>query len=282
MNPSKSDQRKRKLLEVLTNAQASAGSLKERAQTIGESAGFAEGLAQHLRPVIEAVPDDSALPGDLWADLTGAWEAQNKQATAMFTVMPSAPSSSATTAAATLTTTASARVLSGGVSPPQELRKLRSYLHRPTLIEEVRRLAGEFGLDHAHSGGRSALQLLEEAADAMARPATVSPAPTAVLITARESIQTALASLLQRRPIQEAAGKASEKVVSIGRQCGRSGLPPGQLDRVGRDLGRLIRRLSEGKERDLAPSEVAGLFDEVLQFFMAFLSSLDPSTLRQL
>ena len=269
-----------KLLDVLTETETTASSLKERAQEVVGSAEFSEGLARHLRPVIESVSDDSALPSQVWTDLTEAWEANNVQTASAINIMASAPSSSATTAAATLTTTASTRILSAWTKrEPEQFEALRSFLHRPSLIEQAKALSRQLALDHTYVGSRSALQLLGDAAAALARPAGPSPAPTGVLITAREAVQVALASLLKRRPRQEPTGKPVAKVVSIGEQCGWEGFQPGHFERIGRDLTRLLSRLSAGKDRDFDSNEVQGLWDEVLQFFVAFLGSLDPGKL---
>jgi len=271
---------KTKLLGVLGDAQASNAAARERAQEMAESFDFAEGLARHTRRVIEQVPNDSALPADMWGDLTRAWEEQTRLTTSVFNVISAAPSSSATTAAATLTTTGSTEILSGWVSPSEELQALRSYVHRPNRIEMVRGLARIFRLDGASHGSRSPLQLLEEASAALARPVGDSPAPTAVLVSAREAVQLALADLLRRRPRQEPAAKAADKVSSLGLQCGRPHLATDHFERLGRDLARLLDRLSVAKTGVLSRRQVSDLFDEVLQFFEAFLRSLDSTALK--
>jgi hypothetical protein len=271
---------KEKLLTVLGDAETSNAALKKKAQGVAEVAGFAEGLARHYRPIIEQLPNDSALPTQVWTDLTRGWEEQNRLATSAFSVITSAPSSSATTAAATLTTTGSTEMLTAWMPKSRELEALRSYLHRPDQVEKVRSLLRTFGLDRAATGSRSSLDLLDEASAALARPSGLSPGPTAVLIAAREAIQVVLADLLPRRPTQEATGKSGHKVVSIGAQCGRNDLPTDHFERIGRDVARLLDRLSAGKSGALTSDQVTTLFDEVLQFFEAFLESLELARLK--
>jgi len=275
---SSNDQHKHALLGALVKAEASAGALQQRLQEGAADAGRARSVAQRFIPLVEQVPNDEAWPQDVWQDLTTAWQAQDRSATSTFALVGDL-SSSATTAAVTLTTTASTAMIGGYVPRPEDVKALRSLLHRPSLFEQIRSSAYAFGLTGSTGGSRSAMDLLNEAAQALAQSSPTAPAITSVLIPAREAINTALAELLRRRPKQEGTGRASAKVESIGRQCGRSGLATDHFERMGRDLDRLLDRLSDGKSRSLTPPQVSDLFDDVLQFLVAVLGSLDPMKL---
>ena len=273
--------KKRGLLRALSDAEESADSLKERAREVAEAANYSAGLARHLRPVIDAVEDDQALPADFWTDMTDAWESYTDQTQATVDLMGWASTSSATTASVTLTTFVNSPSLITHIGrKSRPVQELSSYLHRPSLIDEVRTALRDFDLDKESSGNRSAVDLLNEAADALSLPTANSAGATAVLLSARESILTAIANLLRRRPGQEPAKRNQEKVVSIGAQCGRDGLALTHFERLGRDLAILLDQLSAAKQAALDLPGVTRHFDEVLQFFKAFLASIDQSKLR--
>ncbi len=273
------DENKAKLLGLLHDAQSSNSSLKQAAQYIVERADYAEGMARHLIPVIKSVKDDSGLPSQLWADLSGAWAAQDRDNKFLLAGID-VSSSSATTASASLTTTATAQVLTARMPTSTELATLRAHLKRPGRVERVRGLIRAFGLDLARTGSRSPLELLDEASSALNRPAATAPGSTSVLVSARSSIEQALGDLLQRRPTQEVAKKGDAKVVSIGRQCSRTGLDVDHFERLGHSVVRLLDDLSRAKTAYLSQAEVEVLFDNALQFFDAFLDSLDVTKLR--
>lgn len=276
-----SNDRKNELLAVLTDAETSAVSLRHRAQEVAESARYAEGLAHTLRPVIESLSGDSALPNDLWLDLTGAWRAQREQDVVTFNAFGSSTVSSATTAVATLTTTAASRVISEWVVPSdRHVETLKSFLHRPSLVDEIRQAMKEFALDSTHRGSRSPVDLLDEAASGISRPAGDGPAPVGTLIASRGSLEASVAVLLLRRPRQEPARNAKAKVVSIGQQCGLDGLNTDHFERLGNRYAKLLDSLSGAKQGAVTSGQVDAYFDEVLQFFSAFLGSLDHAKFR--
>lgn len=272
-----STKKRDRLLGVLTDVENSAASVKSAAQKVVESATFSEGLARHLRPVIEGLPDDTSLPDSEWTNLTDAYGAHAKT---WLDLAGWGSTASASTASVTLTTAVSPVFTSYVIKTTPSLDAFHSFLLRPGLIDEVRAAMHEFDLDKAHEASRSALDLLDEAHAALVRPPTASPSPAAVLILARESTQAAIATLLRRRPRQDAAGRPADKIASIGDQCGKDGLEPAHFERIGRDFTTILSQLSESKQAALELKEIERLFHEVLRFFRALLESLDCSKLR--
>jgi hypothetical protein len=274
--------RKKELLRILDDAERAASSVKSKGHDLVESATYSEGLVQHLRPVLQDLPDDSALPAETWEDLIDAWEGHAVQLGSVFKVMHSAePLFFATGAAASLTTTTSSIAFSSYViKPSPSLDALNSYLVRPSLLDEVRGALRRLELDRIRPGTRSPLSLLDEAADAIARPSASPPSPASVLLPIREAILATVASLLQRRPEQERAPKAADKILSIGRQCGLDGLDTAHFERLGRALTSLLERLSGAKQSPLTRTDVNREFDSALKFLKAFLTSLSGSKLR--
>jgi hypothetical protein len=163
---------------------------------------------------------------------------------------------------------------------PAVVAELSALLHRPALFDEVLNQLRTFALDASPPGRQSAAEKLLEARRALERPAAESPAPTAVLVESRESINIPLDTLLRRRPEQEAAGKTVDKIVSLGKQCGLPEFGIDHFRRIGTDLAELVNRLSGAKQNTLDIGQVSKGFDDVLEFYRALLSSLDLSKLR--
>jgi hypothetical protein len=149
-------------------------------------------------------------------------------------------------------------------------------------MDEVSEAFRRFGLDQASGGGRSPVELLKEAHSALSKPGDSVAGPAAVLVPARESVDSALAALLRRRPTQEPAGTPLEKVSSIGRQAGIQGLPSGHFERLGAEVVELRNRLSGAKQAQMSDVEVRRLFDTVLRYFESLLAGLDLAKLRPL
>jgi hypothetical protein len=121
---------------------------------------------------------------------------------------------------------------------------------------------------------------MNEGYQALSRPGGAAPSPAAVLIPVREALNTMLAALIRRRPVQEPASKHAAKVLSLGRHCARANLPPGHFERLAADYATLQDHLSSSKQANLAPGEVTSRYDEALLFVKALLESLDPSRFR--
>lgn len=276
------DDRKQNLLRILDLTQSSASSAKARAQDIVESATLTESLAQALRPIVEAAPDDSALPDNTWRALTGAWKSQAQETDRLAKALGDVRIISATTQATALTTATSAVFVSDWVSKPkrEDVDALQAVLNRPDLITQTELAMKRFGLDQA-ARGRSPLELVSEARVALERPGSAMPAPAAVLVPAREAINATLAALLRRRENQAPARSASAKIKSIGAQAGLAGLAADHFERLGENAELLLNHLSQAKQGLMDSRDVNGRFFEALQFVLALLNSLDPNKMKQ-
>jgi hypothetical protein len=123
-------------------------------------------------------------------------------------------------------------------------RRLHQTLERFPLAEQAQSLMQRLGLDRRSGSRRAPLELLAEARGALEVPAFTHGALTSVLIPLRECIEAAIAELLRRRPTQEPAGKAQEKLRSIGRQCHRDGLDAAYFERLALESEALLDDLS--------------------------------------
>jgi hypothetical protein len=223
-------------------------------------------------------PGDSAFRPQDWTNLKGAWTAVRDQALAVSQGLIGASTFSATTVSAALTTSLSVSVgfVSNPSAPP--VVQLQTVLQRSRLFEDVLELLIVFGLNVGHQGSRSPTELLREGHTALAQSSAAGTSPVSVLISARESIDHALAILIRRRAQQEPVRK--QKVVSIGAQCGLDGLDADHFARLEANFSALSTRLSASKQAAMARAEVSTLFNEVLQFHHSLLTSLDPTKLR--
>ena len=121
---------------------------------------------------------------------------------------------------------------------------------------------------------KSALALLKDA------QAGFGVTPAAALIPLRESIEAAISELLRRRPKQGPAPKLKDKIISIGGQCGRSGLVAGHFDILAFNGAVLIDQLSGAKQGDLTLDGVSELFNRGLVFLITLSSSLDETPFK--
>ncbi len=230
----------------------------------------------------ESAPDDSVLPAETWTRLKAGWAAYNQEVDRLSVSMEAPSTATATGQAVALTTTNTEQVLRSWIGPSEmtAYEDLQAILHRPDLVKDALQVVRDLGLDVVHPGKRSAISMIEEVQAALACPPGEAPSPSAVLIPAREAIQTILATLLPRRPQQEPARTDRLKVESIGRQCGATQLAQDHFERLGAELERLIDELSGGKQSTSTTSALGTLFDQALQFLIAFLSSLNDKRMR--
>jgi hypothetical protein len=118
------------------------------------------------------------------------------------------------------------------------------------------------GLDVCHGNNRSALQLLEDAKFSLEGPqTTAADGALPILISLRECIESTLAELMRRRPQQEPASRSSDKIVSIGKQCGRNGLPANYFINLASNCPDLLNRLSGKKQATMPRTEIRAQFN---------------------
>jgi hypothetical protein len=127
---------------------------------------------------------------------------------------------------------------------------------------------------------RSALDLLNEAQAALEYPVDKDVSPTSVSISLRESINAAITELIRGRPVQEKAQGWNDKVLSLGRHCGHSGVPTAQFQRLGAETENLMNKLSGHKQGSVSRDAMNELFIEGINLLNALLDSIDESKLK--
>jgi hypothetical protein len=273
---------KDELLRALDHSIAADAKRKAIAGEIVEEAAEGEAIAKATRTIVSSWPVSSTRSDQL-IRLTEGWRLRADQSEGALTRLQGSPVFQLSTATASLTTTMAPRVLSGWVGPEAEAasEQLRSILFRPSLFDEVRSLMTRLGLDATRPGFRSSVECLEAAHAALKRTGAGGPDPTAVLIPARESIDRALADLMQRLPKQTTAGSSAAKIAVIGGQCAADGYSSAHFALLGDTVTELRDDLSAiGKQKAASSEEIVRLFDASLYFLKALAEGTDTTRLR--
>lgn len=282
MSVPSSSSHKTQLFSVLKASEQSDHALHTTLMSAAENVSDRLDLNRNLQNVIAAMPDDSALPQQEWTRLTAAWTEQPSSSPGqgqvpLFRVFSTA---TATTSFSTTLAFMTSTPWMETAEAREPIAALDASVERTAKIDSVRADFARLGLTSAPPGRRSPLALFNDAVAARRLPSTGEPMPTSVLISLRESIDSALAALLQRRPTQAPAAKAVDKVPAIGAQCARPHLPQHYVNNVGVNCGKLLKELSSAKQAALGEKRLNTTFDAAVLFFQSFLSSLDESTLR--
>jgi hypothetical protein len=164
-------------------------------------------------------------------------------------------------------------------SENEKLELLRTLMDQTfeDLKAEMRRLK----LDRGKATDRRPLDLLEAAYLAVRYPAAAQGSAQLALLTLRDAIERSTERLLRRRPAEEEAANRRDRVLSIGRHCGRSGLAPAHFDALARDDQLLNHELSAGgRNAAVEWPDLAKHFLRGAQFLRALLASVDEALLR--
>src|SRR2546425_4128039 len=153
--------------------------------------------------------------------------------------------------------------------------RLQQTLERFPLTEQAQSSMRRLGLDRRGGSRRAPPELLAQARGALELPGFQEGGPASVLIPLRERIEAAIAELLRRRPTQEPAGKAREKLTSLGRQCRRDGLDEAYFERRAVEADPLLNDLSGAKQGDMPRERVNELFHRGLLFLNSLLDGMD-------
>lgn len=152
---------------------------------------------------------------------------------------------------------------------------------RAARAEEVGKLMKSLELDQAPPGRKSALAQFETAHAAFKVPVSEGNPIATSLIPMRESIRTAIDTLLRRRPKQEKTKKEWSKIVSIGRQLKRVGLPDTIVNSWASQWTNALQTyLSPAKEEDISRDEWRRRLVRSTLFLKGFLEGIDPSRLK--
>jgi hypothetical protein len=148
-------------------------------------------------------------------------------------------------------------------------------------FEDIKVQMKRLNLDSGNARYRNPLDLLEEAYTAIRYPVSAGGGPSSALLTLRGSIERSIEELVRRRVVQEEAGNRRDKILSIGRHCGKSGLPPSHFDSLSTDDGLVNDELSgNGKKVVMEWPALVRQFLRGAQFLRALLASVDEALLR--
>lgn len=159
----------------------------------------------------------------------------------------------------------------------------KHYREKTSIRELVASIKGEMSrlqLDVVNKAFRRPIQFLDEAYAIVEYPTIADPV-TSVILPVRSAIDSTIDELLHRRPVQGPAGTRTEKILSIGLQCARSGLPPDQFAEFAKSDRQLNAELSgDGKRKAMESAQVIGLFHRSALFLRGLLQALDEGRLR--
>ncbi len=288
MTDDRGTESKDELLRLLEEAIDEDSTLRIKAQTVVEGATLAQDVATCLRSCVSAAPDDSVFDARTWERLRNTWQVHNSIARLVGKALSSAQSFALTAQAAGATTSVSFAERSNQQFETPWLKsallpaakRLDAVLQRRPLVTDVGASLVRLRLDQKRGSGRGPFEMLEDSRLALERPPGGDSSPVAVLIGLREAIHIVLAQLLTRRRTQEPTSHDRDKVISVGKQCGRTGLPSDHFERIGDDVQTLLATLSGAKQRDVPRDQLIELFNGGLFLLKTFLESLDERMLR--
>jgi hypothetical protein len=269
---------------VLADVEAEAAKLETTGKEMIQAARLARDVVAPMRDMIGHLPSRSFRFGEI-ARETASWRfwcqaaGQLQAALPTVTILNSATSGAINTTMTTVTT-----YFPAGSPIPQEVQEAKAKLFRAVdrspQADQARSSMRRLGLDARGGTARTALALLDDAQAALERPVMGEGSPTSVLVTLRESIIAAIAELLRRRRGQEETGSWRAKVESLGRHCGRPGLPSAHFERLRDDTDQLLKQLSGFKQGRASREEINERFLAGVTHFNALLDSIDESKLR--
>src|SRR5436309_4662503 len=283
------DQEKKKdeVVRLLSDVESQAERVEALGQDIARSARLARDVVGPVRDIIRNTPvealskealDRQAETWRAWQSVAGKIE-QARTNVGSFTALSVASTSTSTGMIAMVSSTP---LWSPRLPADVDAAKLRLHqtLERFPLAEQAQSFMQRLGLDRRSGGRRAPLELLAEARGALEVPAFKHGWAPSVLIPLRECIEAALAELLRRRLSQEPAGKAQEKLRSIGRQCHRDGLDEAYFERLAVESESLLDDLSGAKQAPLPRERVIELFHRGLLFLNSVMGGIDENRLR--
>lgn len=277
--------KKNELLRLLENVESQAERLERLGGDIVRSARLTRDVTGPVRDLVSQVPPDSLSSAhwDREADGLRAWQVLAGELETNRTTV-----NSFTALSLAVTGTSSEAVISFPLPTSPQIQanimharsRLRQTLERFPLIDDAVASMQRLGLDSRRGSYRTPVKLLAEARGALERPNVGDGGPVSVLITLRECINGVISELLRRRPTQERASKVRDKLISLGRQCARSGLDEPHFERLTADGEPLLDTLSKAKQAEMSRQELNTLFRRGLLFLNGVMNSIDESRLR--
>jgi hypothetical protein len=281
------DHRKHKLIEAIQRYKSAASKVQKRGQEIVREGQAGKTLSEYAEQI--NIPDDSFQSDEQWENQTGTWitYARDLEVFLMDDQFASLQYSTATAAITTSGYGTSGYFLRP--LPPENQQKIAqvfSWINDALIaLGWDQQLEDEFirlSLQEKRAGQDSPFGFFKSAQESLQHPSGNDIQPTAVLLTIRECINQALGNLLARRPTQEPANKASDKIKSIASQSIKDSLEESKISDLAAQADSLINELSSaGKRADISAGEITARFLEAKSFLKAFFALLDEKKLRQ-
>jgi hypothetical protein len=280
-------QDKDELLKGLEQAQCEAKRIEDAAKEALQNARLVRDTAPQLRILYQEKPV-SGLPAEEWARQNQNIQSWLGAARSMSPIVTQIATFGAVSQ--TVMNTAVSGVMVAwphtpvAPPPPPAVEKARANLFQtldrfPLLAKALASLK-RLKLD-VRTGKNPSTTLLEEARSALEQPTYQDGGAVGVLVTLRECIDASITEMVRRRPKQESAsGGWKGKVIAIGRQCARPGLPADHFDRVGQEIDKVMNDLSAAKQAALARPQILEEFNRGLLALNSLLDSIDELLLR--
>ena len=275
------ENKKEELINAIDDTQKAAEETVEMAQGFVEQGQYMADIAKATKRVIKELPDDSCLPKperdrqlETWKHAQARIDEANRGITNIYSGIY-APIMSITTSGISGMMLEMDRplALAGYTYAVEQLNKV---IEREPWVQKAEKELKRLVLNIPASGEKSALDQLLEAHQSYQRNAP----PAAVLIPIRESINTAIAELLRRRPIQEQAKNKSDQILSIAAQCMKNTVDQADLEAIAKEAERVIDDLSSAKHDEMEREKVRSHFNRACTFLTGFLGMIDETKLR--
>jgi len=281
-------ERKDRLANILGGVDERARELEKMGRTLSQEARRAMDTASFERNILTNIPNDKSLPPETWDRSEFIWKEWGQHADNVLNINPDVIAFSAVTASSTAAVSLSVVGimsmcdLNATQRDAIQLQSIRYHqtIDRPAIVEDVRGSMRRLGLDIRSLTHQSALVILENSVAALDRPVSGDGGPVSILVTLRECIDAVITELIRRRPKQEVAKSFDDKIMSLGKQCGRPLLSNDHFVSLAFDGKKLTDVLSGGKQRALTRDQLIEFFNDGLMYLRGLLLSIDETRLR--
>lgn len=276
----------KKLDQVLEQSEEKGEEIAKIGRELTEAGRSMADMAKATRDVVHVVktpPNVQFLISD--------WELTNQQADLVLAQLGSVdvPAFDSTTGTSSSTSVAIATPELFSIVPADDhprlttvLENLQQVSERAADANEVARLMKTLRLDQSSPGRKSAMELFQTAHAAFKAPVSDDNPVVTSLIPMRESIRTTIDFLLKKRPRQEKTKGEWGKVVSIGAQLKRNGLPPAIVNSWAFQWTNTLQNdLSPAKDEEITRDEWRQRLVRSTLFLKGFLAGIDPSKIRK-
>lgn len=282
------NKKKDELLQILSDAKNDAQNLASKGREIVKEGQYAADLASCHEEFIRCIPDDTFFSLSQWNNQIEPWrrwhEIAGEAITSFNFVLPSLSmatnSTSVSSSAAISSVYISALPPNSQIPAQRAFEKYEQLLEKSDLIQELEIELRRLNLTTSKTENESVLSLLHQASQAFRIPSVTGVSPSAVLIPLREAVNRTLANLLVRRPKQEEAKNQPDKVLSICKQCSRTGVATELIDQLANEANDLNRLLSGSKQDVMSRERVRELMNRGFLFLLTFLRTIDENKLR--